>query len=84
MSEPLFRSMCLSIALVCAAATPLAAQSTQEEWLALRTQKQARHHRITPGTQSSVLTIVTYRGSRAGYPECEGRLARSVLSLRYD
>jgi len=70
MSERSFRSICLSIALVCAAATPLAAQSTRDEWLVLRTQKQARHHRITPSTQPGVLTIVTIRF----YPDGGGNL----------
>jgi hypothetical protein len=49
-------------ALVCIMAFPGAAQSTRDEWLALRTRKQARHHRVpTQSTQPSAFTSTTIR-----------------------
>jgi VCBS repeat protein/all-beta uncharacterized protein len=43
-------------------AVPALAQSTREEWLALRTRKQARHHRLPSlATQPKAFTITTIR-----------------------
>ena len=52
----------LALSLAVLAAAPAAAQPTHEDWLALRTRKQARHHRLPgPATQPGSLTITAIR-----------------------
>ena len=48
----------LAVALLAGTAT---AQSTRPEWLALRTAKQARHHRIVANPQYDTLTLLSVR-----------------------
>jgi hypothetical protein len=55
-------STVLGFLLAALAPTPAAAQSTYDDWLALRTRKQARHHRLPlPATQPASLTITAIR-----------------------
>ena len=43
-------------------AVPASAQSSHDEWLRVRTRKQARHHRLPgPATQSNALTITVIK-----------------------
>jgi len=52
----------LAVSLAVLAAAPAAAQSTFDGWLALRTRKQARHHRLAgPATNRGSLTITAIR-----------------------
>jgi hypothetical protein len=51
-----------ALSLICVMAVPALAQSTRDEWLALRTRKQARHHRNPSlATQPNAFTITTIR-----------------------
>ena len=50
--------LALAVALFAGTAT---AQSTRAEWLALRTAKQARHHRIVANPQYDALTLLSVR-----------------------
>ena len=61
MRRQLPRVFC-ALSLIAVMALPAMAQSTREEWLALRTRKQARHHRLPgPATQPGVFTITVIR-----------------------
>ena len=56
------RASACALAILCLSASTAAAQSTHSEWLALRTTKQARHHRLTiAATRPNSLTITTIR-----------------------
>jgi hypothetical protein len=59
-----YRPIRVSIAvfLLALMAAPVLAQSSHDEWLALRTRKQARHHRLPgPATRSGAFTITAIR-----------------------
>ena len=56
------RLLACVLSLICLLAVPASAQSTREEWLALRTRKQARHHRLpAAATRPGAFTITTIR-----------------------
>jgi hypothetical protein len=61
MSARLRRLAC-ALPLLVLTVVPASAQSTRDEWLALRARKQARHHRLPgPATQPNALTITVVR-----------------------
>ena len=87
-------STLLAVSVATLAATPAAAQSTLEDWLALRTRKQARHHRLPgPATHAGSLTITAVRffsdafGQLVGVGEARnhagGHLTYSRLNFRF-
>jgi hypothetical protein len=62
MNIRLHRSFVFVLLLSCFSALPALAQSTRDEWLALRTRKQARHHRLPAvATRPGAFTITTIR-----------------------
>jgi hypothetical protein len=73
------RTFLWALVLTCSAA-PVLAQSTRDEWLALRTRKQARHHRNPSlATQPNAFTITTIRF----FSDSSGRLV-GVGEVRND
>lgn len=62
MDFQLRRTLACVLALIGLLAAPAFGQSTRDEWLALRTRKQARHHRLPSlATQPNAFTITTIR-----------------------
>jgi hypothetical protein len=56
------RLLACLLSLIGLVAVPASAQSTREEWLTLRTRKQARHHRLPSlATQANAFTVTTIR-----------------------
>ena len=89
MRRRLLRYFVGAFAGLAACATVAAAQSTRDEWLALRTAKQARHHRLrVPTTSPGALTITTIRfyadaaGNVVGVGEARNNTASDLVYSR--